>query len=90
MTKILGFTPVMNQPTIGSILKNSGAKLLNTPLFLECKLDGADNPIKYDKLELLSGLKKKQVKFQIEHDDLLNPSSQNEADPNQVKGKADQ
>ena len=55
-------------------------------MFLECKVDDADNPIKFDKPELLNSLKK-NVKFQIEHD---NASSQNEAEQNKVNAMTDQ
>ena len=56
----------MKPASSGSILKNSDAKLLSTPMFLECKMDDADNPIRVNKPELLSDSKKKHVKFQIE------------------------
>ena len=39
VTKILGFTPRMNGTCPDSILKNSGAKMLNKPMFLELSVD---------------------------------------------------
>ena len=59
-----------------------------TPMFLECKLDDANNPIKFDKPELLENImKQKQVRFQVDVDG----TSHNETEGNKSKseGQAD-
>lgn len=61
VTKIIGFKPSLNKLNPGSILSNSGAKLLNTPLFTECKVaDGEESKVKF---EVQLSASKKAVSF---------------------------
>ena len=43
VTRILGFTPKVNKLLPGSILKKSGVKMLNKPIFLELSTDEKDD-----------------------------------------------
>ena len=60
VTKILGFTPKVDKLLPGSILKQSGVKMLKKPIFLELSTDEKDD---LDRVCLSPGSINKHVRF---------------------------
>ena len=63
VSKILGFTPRMNRLCPGSILKNSGSKMLNQPIFLELEVDEKDDIVHSDNL-VITQVNTRHVRFE--------------------------